>query len=66
MNYKGFSTWRLTSPRGVSFEVPAEDVVISQVEMPVASFDDPAAPMMGTNGDISITITLRASDPQLG
>lgn len=64
MNYKGFSTWRLTSPRGVSFEVPDEDVAISQVEMPVASCDDPAAPMTGTNGDIYITITVRASGLQ--
>ena len=66
MNHKAFSTWRLTSPSGVSFEVPDEDVAISQFETPVASCDDPAAPMTIIKGDISITITVRASDPQVG
>ena len=66
MDYKAFSTWRLTSPSGVSIDVPDEDVDISQVEIPVASCDDPAAPMTIIRGDISITITVRANDPQVG
>ena len=46
--------------------MPDEDVAISQVEIPVASCDDPAAPMTIIKGDITITITLRDSDPQVG
>ena len=66
MRHTAFSTWRLTSPRGVSFDVPDEDVAISQVEIPVASCDDPAAPMTIIKGDITIPITLRDSAPQVG
>jgi hypothetical protein len=46
--------------------VPDADVVITQIETPVASCDDPAAPMTIIKGDFSITITVRASDPQVG
>ena len=66
MKHKAQPTWRLTSPTGVSFIVPDADVVISQVETPVASCDDPAAPMTVIKGDLSITITVRSIDPQVG
>lgn len=58
--------WKLTSPTGVSFTVPDADVVITQIETPVASCDDTDAPMMIVKGDITITITVRSSDPQVG
>lgn len=66
MTRKAEPTWKLTSPTGVSFTVPDADVVVSQIETPVASCDDADAPLMIVKGDITITITVRAHAPQVG